>query len=389
MLTSSASRKRNKMNLRRKIEGQLRRLIQELDRATEWIEFEDEDVFRFVRDAAALWERTLKRCTLSSPPSDPSLCNLTNALEFNGIDVDHRDALHELRKAANKGKHDADATLTAARARSLIEATIPTLALLESEGIGELGAIAEFKQRRRYIIDVFDHYAGGDTEYVVYLVASAPGADPVLAPEPVELFSVRFGVEEAIKGRLVDTGHAIFTNSGAGLPAVVGGDDYIGRWEWEGTHRELVAAFAPYQWNAELIAGLSRADHYSSVISATALALVDVARPAQWQDVLWKMSTDFGIWRRGTLAAEVAQAAVELCGGRIEQIYHGPRWLNRNDVLSSVPVGRRFEGDGFVLGIDEHQVILVGLDLRMRGVAISLLGEEDLRRPEDPLEAAR
>jgi len=375
------------MNLRRKIEGRLRRLIQELDRATECTEFEDEDVFRFVRDAAALWERTLKRCTLSSPPSDPSLCNLTNALEFNGIDVDHRNALHELRKAANKGKHDADAALTAARARSLIETTIPTLALLESEGVAELAAIAEFNQRRRYVIDVFDHYTGGDTEYVVYLVASAPGGDPVLAPEPVELFAVRFGVEEAIKERLADTGHAIFTNAGAELPTAVGGGDYIARWKWEGTHRDLVAAFAPYQWNAELIAGLSRADHYSSVISAVALAMVDVARPAQWQDLLWKMSTDFGIWRRGTIAAEVAQAAVALCGGQIAQTYYGPRWLHRNDVLASVPAERKIEGNGFVLGVDEHQVVLVGLDLRMRGVSISVLGEEDLRRPKDPLEA--
>ena len=376
------------MNLRRKIESRLRRLIQELDRATECTEFEDEDVFRFVRDAAALWERTLKRCALSSPPNDQSLCNLTNALEFNGIDVDHRNALHELRKAANKGKHDADASLTAARARSLIEATIPTLGLLESEGVAELAAVAEFNQRRRYIIDVFDHYTGGDTEYVVYLVASAPGADPVLAPEPVELFAVRFGVEEAIKERLADTGHAIFTNVDAGLPAAAGGDDYIGRWEWEGTHRDLITTFAPYQWNADLIAGLSRSDHYSSVISAAALAMVDVARPAQWQDLLWKMSTDFGIWRRGTIAVEVAQAAVALCGGQIMQTYYGPRWLNRNDVLASVPAERKFEGNSFVLGVDEHHVVLVGLDLRMRGISISVLGEEELRRPKDPLEAS-
>lgn len=375
------------MNLRRKIEGRLGRLIQELDRATECIEYEDDDVLRFVRDAAALWERTLKRCTLSSPPSDPSLFNLTNALEFNGIDVDGRNALHELRKAANKAKHDADASLTAARARSLIEATIPTLVLLEAAGVVELAAVAEFNQRRRYIIDVFDDYAGGDTEYIVYLVASAPGVDPVLAPEPVELFAVEFGVEEAIKERLANTGHATFTNAGAVLSASAGGGDYIGRWNWEGTHRDLVAALAPYQWNADLIPGLSRADHYSSVISAVALAMVDVARPAQWKDLLWKMSTDFGIWRRGTIAAEVAQAAVGLCGGQISQIYHGPRWLDRNDVLASVPPERRFEANGFVLGIDEHQVVLVGLDLRMRGVSISVLGEEDLRRPKDPTEA--
>ncbi|WP_354337523.1 hypothetical protein [Variovorax paradoxus] len=361
-------------------------MTEELDRATEGLEFEDEDVFRFVRDAAALWERTLKGCTLSRPPSEPHLYNLTNALEFNGVDALHREALHELRKAANKGKHDADATLTVARARSLIEATIPALAQLESTGIVELIAIAQFNQRRRYVIDVFDHYTTGDTEYAVYLIASAPGAHPVLAPEPVELFGVKFGVEEEIKKRLADSGHAVFANASSELPAFVS-DDYIGRWEWEGTHRDLVAAFAAYQWNAELIAGLSRADNYPSVISAAALAMVDVARPAQWQDLLWKMSADFGIWRRGTLAAKVAQAVVSLCGGQITDIYYGPRWLDRDNVISSTPAERRFEGNGFVLGIDEHQVVLVGLDLRMRGISFSVREEKELWRPEDPLEA--
>jgi hypothetical protein len=374
------------MNLCRKTEGRLRRLTQELDRATENIEFEDEDVFRFVRDAAALWERTLKGCTLSHYPSDPHLYNLTNALEFNGVDAPLREALHELRKAANKGKHDADATLTSMMARSLIEATIPALAQLESAGIVELIAIAQFNQRRRYVIDIFDHYATGETEYAVYLVASAPGDHPVLAPEPVELFAVKFDVEEAVKRRLADSGHAVFANVGAELPAVLGGD-YIGRWEWEGTHRDLVAAFAAYQQNAELIAGLSRADNYPSVISAAALAMVDVARPAQWQDLLWKMSADFGIWRRGTIAAEVAQAVVALCGGQITDTYYGPRWLNRNDVLSSTSAERRFEGNGFLLGIDEHQTVLVGLDLRMRDISFSILEEKDLRRPKDPLDA--
>ncbi|KMN48965.1 hypothetical protein VL04_03520 [Chromobacterium violaceum] len=373
------------MNVAKKVEGQLKRLILELDKATGSAEFEDEDVFRFVRDAAALWERMLKRCTLSNAPSDPTLYNLTNALEFNGVDFDRREALHKLRKSANKGKHDSDATLTAASARSLIEATILTLGQLESAGIAELAAIADFNQRRRYAIDVYDHYVHGDTEYLIYLYAGAPGGDSILAPEPIELFSVNFKAEEVIKQQLVNTGDAIFDNPCTGLPSSVS-DDYIGRWVWEGTHRDLVAAFAPYQWHADLIPGLSRADHYSSVISAAALAMVDVARPAKWQDLLWKMSADFGIWRRGTIAVEVAQAVVALSGGLIGQDYYGPRWLDRSDVLSLTSPRQRFEGNGFVLGIDENRVVLVGLDLSQRGISFSVLDEDDLCRPQDPFE---
>ncbi|VVO74249.1 CHAD domain-containing protein [Pseudomonas fluorescens] len=374
------------MNVCKKIEGRLNRLIDELNRATESAEFEDEDVFRFVRDAATLWERTLKRCTLSNHPSDPSLYHLINALELNGVDTERRDALHELRKAANKGKHESDSTMTTAGARNLIQSTIPALVQLESAGISELAAAADFNQRRRYIIDLFDRYTTGDTEFAVYLLGGVPGVDSILAPKQIEVFDVKYNTEDAIKTRLAETGHADFVNGGAGLTRPYG-DDFAGRWEWEGTHRDLVAAFAPHQWNADLITGLSRADHFPSVISAAALAMVDVARPAQWKDLLWKMSADFGIWRRGTVVEKIARAAVALSGEQIEHIYYGPRWLTRSDVLSSVPPDRRFEGDGFVLGIDEHQVVLVGLDLGLRGLAIFFPSDDDLRRPNDPLEA--
>ena len=40
------------------------------------------------------------------------------------------------------------------------------------------------------------------------------------------------------------------------------------------------------------IAGLARADHAPSVLSAAALALVDASRPADWKDLLWKMSAE-------------------------------------------------------------------------------------------------
>ena len=372
------------MNLAKAIEVRLSRLLFELERETENAEFEDDDLFRYVRDAAALWERSLKKCSLARYPNGPSLFNLTNALEFNGVGEVERAYLHALRIAANKGKHVSHATMNASVARSLIKNTAVTLSQLAATGIGELAVPQEFNQRRLYLVDVFDHYVHGDIEYQIYLNGGGPRDDDFLAPVPIERFTVKFGAEEQLKQKLADSGHAVFRNPDAKLPEYPS-DDYIGRWEWEGTHRDLLRAFVPYQWEAGLLPGLSRGDWGPSVLSAAALALVDVARPATWEDVLWKMSQEFGIWRRGTVAKEIAQGVTALCGGQVTESYYGPRWLSRATVISECARERRIQANGFILGIDKNNVLLVGLDLTRRGVSVRTLSDADLLRPDDPL----
>lgn len=371
-----------------KLEAQFASLIRELDQTSRGTEFEEEDPFRFVRDAAALWERTLKRCTLTTPPRDPSLNNLIDALQFDNVDQGTRSALHRLRRAANQGKHDPASTISTAVAGQLIEATMPALGQLEASGVRELAATAKFDQRRRYVVEVIDHYASGETEYGVYLIGNAPDATQFMMPSAIEKFAVKFGAEDSIKAQLVATGHASFAEkTGEAFTNALDEGDFIARWDWEGNHRDLVAAFAPHQWHVELIPGLSRADHIPSVISAAALALVDIARPADWKDLVWKMSTDFGIWRRGTVVERLARAAIELVGGSLDRSLYGPRWISRQDALEIASPNPRLEVDGFVLVVDERDVVVVGIDLGRRGFSISVLGEEDLRRPDDPLSA--
>jgi len=53
------------MRTREWLERRFARLIEELDALARRAEFDEEDPLRFVRDAAALWERTLKRCALA------------------------------------------------------------------------------------------------------------------------------------------------------------------------------------------------------------------------------------------------------------------------------------------------------------------------------------
>jgi len=375
------------MRTRAKLEQRFARLIEELDALARTAEFDEEDPLRFVRDAAALWERSLKRCTLTAPPKNPTLNNLIDATASDGVDAATRAAMHELRRAANQGKHDPSRLIGSAEARRLIQASTPALGQLDAAGVPELATTAAFGQRRRYLIAVYDHYHTGETEYDVYLVGHAPSRTEFRIPIAVETFSVNFAVkpEPIIKAQLAATGEATFTErEGADFWKALNEDDFVAAWEWEGSHRDLVTAFAPHQWHADVLPGLSRADHVPSVISAAALALVEIARPASWKDVLWKMSTDFGIWRRGTVVEEIARAAVSIVGGTVDRDLYGPRWVAKDDAMAMAAATQRFERDGFVLGIDGQGVVVVGFDLGLRGVSIEVLDASDLERPPDP-----
>ena len=377
------------MTAAQRLEQRLQTLLEELALMASRAEFEAEDPFRFVRDAAALWERTLKTCTLSSAPSDPTLNHLTHALEHDGVSADMRDALHAVRRVANKGKHDPTRLISTREARELVEATLPVPVALEAAGIPEMRAPAQFGQRRRYMIGVYDHFTGGETEFSIWLEGHAP-REPmgIVSPTAVKIFSIRYQDEGEVRQNLADAGDAQFENA---MPpdiekALKSDSDFFQAWSWEGGHRELVRCFAPHQWNLELIAGLARGDHVPSVLSAAAMALVDTSRPADWTDLLWKMSAEFGIWRRGTQSEIVARLATDLLGGQVERPLWGPRWASGESALELIGDGPRSEVDGNVLGITAEDVVVVALDVRPRGITIQVMDDEALRRPADPLE---
>ena len=352
-------------------------------------EFEEEDPFRFVRDAAAMWERTLKTCTLSSPPVNPTLNNLIDQLEHDGVSARVRNALHAVRRAANKGKHDPTRLIPSREARELLDAVLPAPAELEQAGIPEMAAPAQFGQRRRYLVGVYDHLASGETAFSIWLEGHAPREPTgIISPTAVEIFSIEYHAEDEVKHKLVNAGDAQFADSVAADTgtALKSDSEFFQAWSWEGSHRELVRCFAPHQWNLDLIAGLARADHVPSVISAASMALVDTSRPADWKDLLWKMSSEFGIWRRGTRAEPLARMAADLVGGRVEIPLWGPRWASGPSALELIGGGPSFEFDGCMLGITPEHVVVVGLDVRPRGISVRIMDDEAQRRPADPLD---
>lgn len=377
------------MTAAERLEQRLRALLEELTLLASQAEFEEEDPFRFVRDAAAIWERTLKSCTLSSPPTNPTLNNLIHQLEYDGVSADIRNALHAVRSAANKGKHDPIRLISTREARELLVATLPAPAALEQAGVPEMSAPAQFGQRRRYVIAVYDHFVSGETEFSIWLEGHPPReATAIIGPSAVEIFSIRHNAEDEVKRKLSDSGDAQFKNAVAPdiATALHSDSEFFQAWSWEGSHRELVRCFAPHQWNLEVTAGLARADHVPSALSAAAMALVDTSRPADWPDLLWKMSAEFGIWRRGTQAEPVARLAADLLGGQVDRPLWGPRWASGQNALELIGAATYSELDGCVLGITVEDVVVVGLDVRPRGISIEVMKDDALRRPDDPLE---
>lgn len=374
------------MTERQRLEARLTRLLDEIAVLADQDEFDEEDPWRFVRDAAAMWERVLKRCTLTNPPKDPTLNNLINATQGDGLPLSTRDALHRLRNEANKAKHDPSRLISTAEAHRLIEESIPAGAQLDSAGVPELGAPAKFGQRRRYLVGVYDHLTGGETEYSIWLAGHAPRSSAGLtSPTAVEIFGVKHSAEKEIKARLDALGDAQFVDAVDDDTLVaLRSDEFAEAWLWEGSHRDLVSAFALSQWHFDVIPGLSRADHAPSVMSAAALALVDVARPASWEDLLWKMSTDYGIWRRGKVVQEIAHGAADLVGGTVEHALYGPRWI-AGEKAEALLEGRPYiRHAGCVFGVTEECVVIVGIDVHPQGIAIRVMTDRDLERPPDP-----
>jgi len=371
------------------LEFRLRHLSDELSRLATEVEFDAEDPWRYVRDAAALLERFLKSCALRRPPSDRKLYNLIEALEFDGVDETIRSDLHAVRVAANAGKHDSSRYLTIIDGVQLVAAATSAVVSLVASGIPELSNQYRAEYRRQYIIGVYDHFASGETEFAVFLAAYPPQPTDHIGygPPIIESFQCQYSAENAIRDALERTGRAVF-NGGVSKDvetALRQDDEFAFAWLWEGGHQDLVAAFAPHQHLMDLIPGLLRGDHFESVLSSTISAAVEVARPFEWADLILKTSADYGISRQGTHTLPIAEAVAELVASVSEEVVlGGPRWFDAarfnllmDDAIvvsNKIPVAVLADGTLAVL-----------LQTHGHGVTLHVMEDRDMVRPKDPL----
>lgn len=370
------------------LKHRIRHLSQEIAALARTAEFDAEDPWRFVRDAAALLERFLQGCTLRYPPADSKLYNLIEALAHEGVSPAVRDDLHAVRRAANAGKHDANRDLTTIEAARLLAAAESAIAALASSGIPEFSAAYRAKYRRQYLIAVYYHYTG-ESEFAVFLAAHKPRPTDAIGygPPIIELFQCDIAADAAIRTSLAELGRAVFDGGvdPAILEALRRDSEFAFAWLWEGGHQDLVAAFAPHQHSMDLIPGLLRGDHGQSVLSSMVSAAVEMARPFDWADLLLKTDADYGVSRRGTLARPIAESVAELVGKVPDSVVlGGPRWLDR-DSYALLTQDTLAEDRRLGVAVLQDGTLAVALETHGRGAVIRVLEDEDLIRPDDPL----
>jgi hypothetical protein len=369
------------------LEWRLARLGQEIDRLGGQVEYDAEDPRRYVRDAAAILERFLQRCTLTRPPAKRTLFGLIEALAQDEVPPTAQEQLHDVRKAANVGKHNARRQMSTLEAGRLIEQARSGVAALGATRIPELARTYTAQYRRRYVIGVYDHLGYGEVEYAIWLAAYPPTGNLGLDPPLIESFQLRYEDEEKAKALLEATGQVVYEKA---VPqnvfeALRADGEFTAAWLWEGAHQDLVAAFAPHQHSMDLLPGLLRGDHEQSVLSAAASAAVEMLRPFDWRDLMLKIDTDYGISRRGTVVRVFAERMAQLVAEVPEEtVLGGPRWLDWpsfEQATAEAPVRDQDLG----IAVLADGTVVVGLETQGHGLIVQILEDEDLMRPEDPL----
>ena len=242
-------------------------------------EFDAEEMWRFVRDAAAMFERFLQGAGLSQPPTNTKLFHLVNALEHDGVDELDRGRIDAIRRAANDGKHDPAADMSYGAIDILLADGEKAVAAMATAGVP--GVVGEFvpPYRRRFMIAVYDHLAGGESEFYIWLAGNEPrlvGAGR-LAPREIESFQFKYSDERHVRQTLDATGDLTWGNvADLTVQALKEDSEFTEAGYWEGAYRDLVAACAPHQHNMDLLPGLARHEQAGPVVASLAMSAVDL-----------------------------------------------------------------------------------------------------------------
>jgi hypothetical protein len=301
-------------------------------------EFDPEEMWRFGRDAAAMFERFLQGASLSQPPSNTKLFHLVNALEHDGVAETDRQRIHAIRKAANDGKHDPAADMSYGTIDKLLAGGEKAVAAMATAGVP--GVVGEFvpPYRRRFMIAVYDHLTGGESEFYVWLAGNEPrmvGAGR-LAPHEIESFQFKFSDEEHVRRALDATGDLAWGSvPDLTIEALKEDSEFTEAGYWEGAYRDLVAACAPHQHNMELLPGLARHEQVGPVVAALAMSAVDLMKAGgtrpDAEALLAQAAVAYAIRRTSRATTNVAPAVAAFLTtlpSTVDRLL-GPRFLGK------------------------------------------------------------
>ncbi|MDQ0030903.1 hypothetical protein [Arthrobacter bambusae] len=240
--------------------------------------YDQDELGDVVRDAAALWERSLK----SSDPSwaGKSLYEVLNVLHDAGWAAGAYE-LHQIRRSANKDKHAADPFHDVDALISTLERILAELGSLGSCVPGVLSEISPRMRVRRIVCAVYDFFHAGET---VYDFLEAGPEDTWQTARPIDGFQVENKHSREIEAKL-----SLLPRWSINPPelsdlrtSLLESDSEL--WliaSFEASYQQLHDILAPYQHDLPLLGGLHREDddfnfHASVAQSILAGALPDL-----------------------------------------------------------------------------------------------------------------
>ncbi|WP_133116467.1 hypothetical protein [Amycolatopsis antarctica] len=227
--------------------------------------YDADDIGAAARDAAALWERTLKASESEWSVAKASLYEMTQKLGQRGWA--HTNSLNVIRKAANADKHDAspghefgcifDAIVQLADAVDELPDCVPHV----------IDPAPERLRRRRIVCAIYDWFAQGETEFSFL---SAQPDDTWQTVHEIDSFQVSAEHSRAIEEALADfEGWAFNPPAFEILRASLreSDDEFWRLATFTASYQDVLELMAPYQHTLPLLKGLHREDHRHNVVA--------------------------------------------------------------------------------------------------------------------------
>lgn len=243
--------------------------------------YEDADIRTIVEHIGSKVERFFKSAIFPGSAASDTFDLLINRLKSVGIAKAERQRLHALRELYNDAKHDPNKPMRLKTAIDVIFGACTAIQGLINAQIGATAASVETVVSRLLWVSAYDIYVGGITEVYVSL------------PLPKEIFATHLDVVY-VKGLAWDELKAklLATNSFHYGPEHFSPEvynrfiegDFLNAGVWDGDYRQLIQILSEYEDRAtalKLIPDLRRDHMFIAVLSAIALAGVDVATVAE------------------------------------------------------------------------------------------------------------
>lgn len=242
-----------------------------------------EDYKAFLKDVGASVEVFLKDHVYAGAHNRWNFQRLINSLEPLGASADSRDALHALRLAYNKAKHDPNYDAPISPITNVLTDAQQALEEIAALGLGTTGQPARVVSRRLLWFAAWDHYIGGDTEISIFL----PATEDVDFPPNLDIIYTQMAAWTTIKTELAAAGTLCLGPDC--IPAKFYSfwqreDDFLNAGSFEGDIRDLVAVFARHERVEDILPFLKRENDQYSMFAAALFAGVDNARQGSLPD---------------------------------------------------------------------------------------------------------